>query len=70
MYIYKVIKILEVVNMAIDINMSIFISVWLGVGFGLPVAMLTLYYLQKLFKIKNKKNNYLKNYLQKFKYMI
>jgi hypothetical protein len=56
--------------MAIDINMSIFISVWLGVGFGLPVAMLTLYYLQKLFKIKNKKNNYLKNYLQKFKYMI
>jgi len=37
----------------VDIQLSIFISVWLGVGFGLPVAMVTLYYLQKLFKIKS-----------------
>lgn len=37
----------------VDIEFSIFISVWLGVGFGLPVAIIILHYLQKLFKIKN-----------------
>ena len=36
----------------IDIQLSIFISVWLGVGFGLPVAMIVLHYLQKVFKVK------------------
>ena len=36
----------------IDINMSIFISVWLGVGFGLPIAMIVLHYLKRLFGIK------------------
>lgn len=28
----------------IDIQMSIFLSVWLGVALGLPVAMIVLYY--------------------------
>ena len=36
----------------VDINLSIFVTVWLGVGFGLPIAMIVLYYLQKLLKIK------------------
>ena len=36
----------------VDINLSIFITVWLGVGFGLPVAMIILYYLQKLLRTK------------------
>ena len=34
----------------IDVNMSVFISVWLGVCFGLPVAMIILKYLQRLIK--------------------
>lgn len=36
----------------IDVKLSIFVSVWLGVGFGLPVAIVVLHYLQKLFKGK------------------
>ena len=39
----------------IDVQLSIFISVWLGVGFGLPTAMIVLHYLQKIIKVKNKK---------------
>lgn len=32
----------------VDINLSILITVWLGVGFGLPVAIIILHYLQKI----------------------
>lgn len=38
----------------IDVDILIFFTVWLGIGFGLPLAMIGLYYLQKIFKIKSK----------------
>ena len=41
----------------VDIQLSVFISVWLGVGLGLPIAMIVLHYLQNLIRKGGKFTN-------------